>query len=185
MDSYNLSFFALEDGIYHIVAKHSGSFIMDSEGNYLPGTRSERPDACQSECFIQHAQVFVPVGHHLTGKPLPVGILLEIVPDIWQQWRVGDEIWLTVQYNGKPLAALSIDLACKDGPGGRRQWQDTTDAEGRFCLLAREAGRYLVTARYHVQQRDAEFHNSLQIATTLSLMVLKKEHVHDVQAEHA
>ncbi len=184
-DRYNLYFSAREDGIYHIVAKHCGSFIVDSEGNYLPGTRSERPDACQSACFIQHAQVFLPVGHHLAAKPLPVGILLEIVPDIWQLWQVGDEIWLQVQYNGKPLAASNVDLVCKGGPGGRRQWQETTDAEGRFGLLAREAGRYLVTARYHIEQGDAEFQNSLQIATTLSLMVLKKERQREVQAEHA
>jgi hypothetical protein len=40
-------------------------------------------------------------------------------------------------------------------------------------LLARETGRYLITARYHFQQEGGEFQGSLQIATTLSLMVLK------------
>lgn len=183
-ECYKLLFDTSEDGIYHLVAKHCGSFIVDSEGNYLPGTESEHPDACQSACFVQYAQVFVPVGHHLTGEPLPAGILLEIVPDLWQQWGVGDQIWLKVQYNGKPLAAQRIELACKDGPGGRRQGQKTTDADGRFCLLAREAGRYLVTARYQVQQEGAKLQSSLQIATTLSLMVLNK-HEHELRAERA
>jgi hypothetical protein len=68
-----------------------------------------------------------------------------------------------------------VDLATRDGPSGCWQWRETTDADGRFCLQAREACRYLATVHYQVQQADAGFHNSLQVDSTLSLMALKQD----------
>ena len=175
---YSLFIPVPEDGLYHVVAKNLGSFIIDDDDNYVTGSNSEHPDSCQALCIIQYAQVFVPVGHQQFGKPQPAGIPLEIVPETWKQWNVGEEIFMRVQYNSKPLAALNIDLACAGGTGGCRQWREVTDEEGRFILRLTEACRYLITARYQLQQRDENFQNNMQFDTTLSLMVLKQEHQH-------
>lgn len=72
-----------------------------------------------------------------------LGAVKEIVPVVWKQWRVRDEIDLQVQFRGEPLDGVPLDVA-SNGPGGYRQRKRMTDGGGYINLQAREPGRYLV-----------------------------------------
>jgi hypothetical protein len=93
-DYYTLRLATPLDGFYHVVAKNTGSYVLDKEGRHYRGTRRDHPDAARVVFYNQYAQVFLPVGHDLEGVPHQAGIPLEIVPEAWRQWRAGAEIGL-------------------------------------------------------------------------------------------
>ncbi len=171
-DYYILRFPTPVGGFYHVVTKNTGSYVLDNEGKYHQGTRREHPDAAQAIFYIQYAQAFVPVGHDLEGIPRRAGMPLEIIPIVWKQWRVGDEISLQVQFRGEPLDGVALDAAC-NGPGGYRQWQEITGGDGRISLQARDPGRYLVVARYRVPEREEGVYDALSLTATLFFFVTK------------
>ncbi|NPV28101.1 MAG: DUF4198 domain-containing protein [Firmicutes bacterium] len=171
-DYYILRLSAPAEGFYHVVVQNTGSYVLDKEGKYHQGTRREHPDAAQAVLYNQYAQTFVPVGHDLEGVPQRAGIPLEIIPAVWKQWRVGDEIGLQVQFRGEPLDGVALDVAC-NGPGGYRQWQEMTGGDGRINLQARDPGRYLVVARYRVPEGEEGVYDALSLTATLCFIVTK------------
>ncbi|WP_027718439.1 DUF4198 domain-containing protein [Desulfovirgula thermocuniculi] len=171
-DYYLLRFPTPAEGFYHVIAQNTGSYVLDKKGRYHQGTRREHPDVVQSVLYNQYAQAFVPVGHDPEGVPQRVGMPLEIIPAVWKQWRVGDEIGLQVQFRGEPLDGVALDVAC-NGPGGYRQWQEMTDVNGCIILQAREPGRYLVVARYRVPEGEEGVCDVLSLTTTLCFIVMR------------
>lgn len=171
-DHYILRFSTPEEGFYHVVVENRGSYEVDRQGGYLRGTRREHLDAAQAVLYHQYAQTFIPVGHDLEGVPRRAGLPLEIVPAVWKQWRVDDEIGLQVEFRGKPLEGVALDVVC-NGPGGYRQWQEMTHGDGRINLKAWETGRYLVVARYWVPEGREGLYDALSLTATLCFVVLK------------
>lgn len=171
-DYYTVGFSTPLDGFYHVVTKNTGSYVLDKEGQHHQGTRREHPDAAQAIFYNQYAQTFVPVGHDLEGVPQRAGMPLEILPIMWKQWRVGDEISLQVQFRGEPLDGVALDVAC-NGPGGYRQWQEMTGADGRVNLQAGEPGRYLVVARHRLPEGEEGMYDALSLTATLFFFVTK------------
>jgi len=171
-DYYTLRFPTPISGFYHVVAKNTGSYVLDKEGKHHQGTRREHPDAAQAIFYNQYAQTFVPVGHDLEGVPQRAGMPLEIIPAVWKQWRVGDEISLQVQFRGEPLDGAALDVAC-NGPGGYRQWQEMTGADGRVNLQAGEPGRYLVVARHRLPEGEEGVYDALSLTATLFFFATK------------
>lgn len=169
---YTLRFPTPADGFYHVVTKNTGSYVLDKEGKFHQGTRREHPDAAQAVFYNQYAQTFVPVGHDPEGVPRRAGTPLEIIPAVWKQWRVGDEIGLQVQFRNDPLDGAALDVAC-NGPGGYRQWQEMTGGDGRINLQAREPGRYLVVARHRVPEGEEGVYDALSLTATLCFFVTK------------
>ncbi|MDH7578897.1 MAG: DUF4198 domain-containing protein [Bacillota bacterium] len=171
-DYYTLHFSTPADGFYHVVAKNTGDYVLDKEYQYHQGTRREYPDAAHAIHYVQYAQTFVPVGHDLAGIPRQGGMELEIVPEIWKQWRAGDQIALQVQFRGKPLDTMVMDVAC-DGPGGYKQWKESAGEDGRIRLQVGEPGRYLVVARREVPEREEGVYDLLSLTATLCFIVTK------------
>lgn len=169
---YILRFPTPIEGFYHVIAKITGSYVLDKEGRYHQGTRREHPHAAQAILYNQYAQAFVPVGHDLEGVPQRAGLPLEIIPAVWKQWQVDEEIGLQVQFRSEPLDGVALDVAC-NGPGGYRQWQEMTDGDGCLSLQAREPGRYLVVARYRVPEGEEGVYDALSLTATLGFMVTK------------
>jgi len=91
---------------------------------------------------------------------------------MWKQWRVGDEISLQVQFRGEPLDGVALDVVC-NGPGGYRQWQEMTAADGRVNLQAQEPGRYLVVARHRLPEGEEGVNDALSLTATLFFFATK------------
>jgi len=169
-DYYSLRFPTPAGGFYHVVTKNTGNYVVDKKGKYQQGTRREYPDAVEAILYVQYAQAFVLAGRDLEGIPHRAGMPLEILPVVWKQWRVGDEIALQVQFRGEPLDGVTLDVA-SNGPGGYRQRKKMTDGGGYINLQAREPGRYLVVARYRVPEREEGAYDTLSLTTTLCFLV--------------
>lgn len=171
-DHYTLRFPTPLDGFYQVVTRNTGNFVLDREGKHFRGTRREYPDAAQAVFYNQFAQVFVPVGHDLEGIPQKAGTPLELVAPSWKQWRAGDEISLELQFRGEPLDGVAVDIAC-NGPGGYRQLQVMTGADGRINLNAKDPGYYLIVVRHRVPEGEAGVYDDTSFTTTLWFMVTK------------
>lgn len=160
------------EGLYHVVVRNVGSYVLDRQGTYLRGTRREYPEAAKAVYYIQFAQYVVPVGHHPEGTPQAPGADLEIRPAAWKQWRAGETLPLAVYYHGEPLDGIAVDAAV-NGPGGYRQWQDLTGPAGVLALRAAEPGRYLAIARHRVPERKEGVYDELSLTATLAFMVTR------------
>jgi len=160
------------DGLYNVVSKNIGSYVLDREGNHHQGTRREYPDAAKAVLYNQYAQCIVPVGHDLEGVPRSSGTTLEIRPVYWKHWQVGETLPLVVFFRGEPLDGIAVDVAVS-GPAGYRQCQEMTGPEGGLALLAEEPGRYLVIARHRVPECEAGVYDELSLTATLAFMVTK------------
>lgn len=171
-DHYTLRFSTPADGFYHVVVRNTGDYVLDKEYQYHQGTRREYPDASHAIHYVQYAQAFVPVGHDLSGIPRQGGMELEIVPEIWRQWRAGDRIALQVQLRGKPQDNAVVDVAC-DSPGGFKQWKEEAGEGGRIVLDVGEPGCYLVIARREVPEREEGVYDLLSLTATLCFIVTK------------
>lgn len=171
-DYYKLRFTPQEEGYYHIVAMNTGSYVTDIGGRITKGTRREYPEAVEAICYIQYAQIFAAIGHDLKGMPKYAETVLEIIPEMWRHWHAGDEIALSLAFRGWRAGGVAVDVACA-GPEGYRQWQETTGQDGRFNVIAREPGRYLVVARHLVSEAEKTVYDKLSFTATLSFMVTK------------
>ncbi|MGB9792800.1 MAG: DUF4198 domain-containing protein [Thermacetogeniaceae bacterium] len=174
-DHYGLRFSTPIDGFYHVVVRNMGDYVLDRDYQYHEGTRREYPDAAHAIRYVQYAQLFVPVGHDLEGKPPQGGMELEIVPEIWRQWQAGDEIALQVLLRGRLLDNVVVDVVC-DGPAGRREWKEEAGGDGRIRLRANEPGRYLVVARRDLHEREEGIYDLLSLTATLFFLVTKRRH---------
>ena len=137
-DHYNLSFSTPEHGLYHVIARNTGNYVLNNSGTMARGTRKEHPDAVKAVFYNQFAQVVVPVGHDLQGAVPSAGTVLEITLSEWRQWRAGDEISLGVAFQNKGIDGLAVDIICA-GPGGYRQWQEMTGAGGGLKFSDRKS----------------------------------------------
>lgn len=171
-EHYTLRIYTPADGFYHVVARNTGDYVLDKESRYHPGTRREYPEAAHAIHYVQCAHAFVPVGHNLEGVPSQAGTELEMVPDIWKQWRAGDRIALQVLLRGQPLNISAVDVAC-DGPRGYQDWMVSADENGRIKLEVSEPGRYLVVARHQVQERGEGVYDLLSLTATLGFIVTR------------
>lgn len=169
---YVLNFNAQVNGLYHVISNIIGNYVIDKDGKFQKGTRKEYPDAAKATFYNQFAQVIVPVGHDLDGIPQKADMPLEIQPEIWKQWRLGDEINFKLFFRGEPLDGVSVDVACS-GPGGYRQWQELTGEDGRLTLQAKEPGRYLLIARHRVPEGEEGVYDELSLTATFAFMVTK------------
>lgn len=169
---YVLNFNAQVTGLYHVISNITGNYVIDNEGKFQKGTRKDYPDAAKATFYNQFAQVIVPVGHDLEGTPPKADIPLEIQPEMWKQWRLGDEINFQIIFRGEPLDGTAVDVAYS-GPGGYRQWQEMTGRDGRLALQAREPGRYLLIARCRVPEGEEGVYDELSLTATFALMVTK------------
>lgn len=169
---YDLNFKAQENGLYHVNSKNVGNYVIDKEGKFQQGTRKEYPDAAKATFYTQFAQVIVPVGHDLEGMPNKADLPLEIQPEMWKHWRMGDEINFKILFRGEPLDGAVVDVACS-GPGGYRQQQEMTGEDGWLTLQAKEPGRYLLIVRHRVPEGEEGVYDELSITTTFAFMVTK------------
>jgi len=169
---YVLNFNALVNGLYHVITNITGNYVIDKDGKFQKGTRKEYPDATKATFYNQFAQVIVPVGHDLEGIPQKAEMPLEIQPETWKQWRLGDDINFQVFFRGEPLDGTVVDVACS-GPGGYRQWQEMTGGDGRLTLQAKEPGRYLLIARHRIPEGEEGVYDELSFTATYAFMVTK------------
>lgn len=160
------------NGLYHVVTRNEGNYVLDEKGTFQGGTRREYPDATKAVFYNQYAQTFVPAGHGIEGVPLHCGTTLEIRPALWKSWRAGDVISLGVYFRNEPLDGISVDIAI-NGPDGYLQWQDMTRANGALYVFAEKPGRYLVVARYSVPEGEEGVYDELSLTATLAFMVTK------------
>jgi len=169
---YVLYFNPRVNGLYHVISNITGNYVIDKDGKFQKGARKEYPDAAKATFYTQFAQVIVPVGHDPEGIPQKADIPLEIRPETWKQWRLGDKINFKIFFRGEPLDGAAVDVA-SSGPAGYRQWQEITGGDGRLTLQAKEPGRYLLIARHRVPEGEEGVYDELSLTATFAFMVTK------------
>jgi uncharacterized GH25 family protein len=169
---HSLRFMPSVGGLYHVILRTDGRYVLDRKGKYQRGTRREYPEAAKAICSTQYAQRIVSVGHHPEGVPSPSGMFLEIRAASWRHWRAGDVLPLTVFHRGEILDGIAVDVVVR-GPAGCLQWQAITGSDGGLALRATEPGRYLVIVRYQTPGDEKDVCDELWLTATLSFMVTK------------
>ena len=171
-ENYVLNFLPREDGLYQVIANINGNYVKNKEGKTLRGTRREYPDAEKAVCYSQFAQSIVPVGHDLEGTVPKADLQLEIQPEMLKHWRLGDEINFKIFFRDQPLDGVAVDIVC-NGPGGYQQFQEITGGDGRLTFQGKEPGRYLLVARYKLQEGEEGVYDELSLTATFAFMITK------------
>jgi uncharacterized GH25 family protein len=114
--------------------------------------QAQRP---QNERFFRCAKSLIDAGGAANGTiDAPLGFTLELVPH--KKPRVGDELPLTLLFNGKPAANVLVIAMSKTDP--EKTVRARTDARGRVALRIPHGGFWLIKA-VHMQPapRDSGF----------------------------
>lgn len=106
---------------------------------------------------FRYGKTCVPVGSGGGPGILQIGHILEIVPDgPLSQANVGDTMWVTVFFKGRPEAGITVSGACEGKSGELAHpeetekflFSDVTDESGRVPLVLSERGLwFFITER--------------------------------------
>ena len=96
------------------------------------------------------------------GEAKPLGLELEIVPEIVKKFKAGDKLKVQLLFNGKPLKG---EIRVRTSEKTISHWTD----ENGFAEIELEKGVNVISAR-HVDETATEKYDKRNITTTLTII---------------
>jgi uncharacterized GH25 family protein len=145
----------------------NGYWSKTPEGEWIAAGRDKVPNATISEITVKFAvhlrsALAEPLG------PLP-GQTLQIVPDgAILPDMMGDELGLTVLYDGKPVAGARVMVDFVNDPDGKRM---ITGDDGRVTINIRNQGLNVIGALYDSPSTEPKIIDKIENMATLSFVL--------------
>jgi len=120
--------------------------------------------------FYQYAKTIIPIGHEFQEYNLIAGQGLEIIPLDMKQYFVGDEVVLSVLYDGLPLSDATLSATCiKDGDD--HSIEKKTDDDGMVKIDLVKQGNWMFLVRYRDSDKGVKGEYGEKVTTsTLTFM---------------
>lgn len=158
-----------EKGTYHFVCTYEGSYVIDRDGNYHPGSLKDFPDAKSASLYTQFSHLALPVGH-----PQPKNesfeipeLALRLIPKAWKTWQMGDEMSFNLQQGNTFLPHTKVNMTHAPDDGGEVRYKIfQTDDLGNFHVKIDAAGRYLLIARHHFPENESDLYSDISLTYT-------------------
>lgn len=145
----------------------NGYWSKTADGEWIAAGRDEVPDAVLSEKTIKYAV------HLRSALAEPLGPLpkqtLQIVPDdAILPDMMGDELQLTVLYDGKPAAGARVIVDFVNDPDGERI---VTGDDGRVTINIRNQGLNVIGALFDAPSTEPKKIDKIEAMATLSFVL--------------
>jgi len=123
-------------------------FDSGAEGIYTVLVKSEHSCSAEEQNLLfQWARILVPVGHHVHGIGHMINKGMEINPAGEGHYKPGDEIDLTVLFNGVPLADIEVMATYHLYEGSGYPHNALTNARGEVRFTINSPGHWMFRAQ--------------------------------------
>lgn len=157
------------EGLYTVVVENdAGIYNILADGRWEQGPKRDYPEAQNSSYYYQWAKLTVPVGHHVHGAGTALGKGLDIVPEEFKEYRLGDRVNIKVNYDGQPLADTEVKATYHLYDGKEYPIILKTDGSGEVSFNFNQKGHWMfyVSHRDDSRRKEGEY-DGMQLASTL------------------
>lgn len=155
MDGHHLLRFSGDNtGYYQAIVDMSPVILSKSEdGKYLHGPRKMYKDIVYAGAFQQMAKIIIPIGEGIPYTPTHLHGIFDMIPDS-PFLTVGNEISMTLLYEGKPIPGVNIKAISKKA--GKELVSGVTGSDGSVQLPVPSNGTWMFLARYNDSSKVSE-----------------------------
>ena len=161
-DAIFLEFDAKDDGLYALAVEYDRGIYSAAEGKKWIFGDKEYVSSLgykveETRWLIGFAKAYVG-----EGEAKPLGLELEIVPEVVKKFKTGDKLKVQLLFNGKPLKG---EIRVRTSEKTISHWTD----ENGFAEIELEKGVNVISAR-HVDETATEKYDKRNITTTLTII---------------